>query len=258
MAHKHLAVLLFALSAIPALAQNDAATSSDGSSGSFVVKIFPERQAERRQSRWTLGTWMKQKRQIEDQNRWLWEHTNKIPMEFALGAAMSPSRWRSDLDIYVARLGLRASYGRRFGLIKDKTTLDAGPNDDTSQVSAQIRLFGGNLQDSYLLSRVGYEFNGFNNAGMLGGGFGSWFVEPELQLYLAQWLGVRGTYRYRWAGSQLTRKTQKWDGPNREAIAFLEMGALRLEGGYRWMNWRIDSVGTLKNDEIIGALKLFF
>jgi hypothetical protein len=223
-----------------------------------VVKIFPERQAERRQTRWSLGTWMKQKRQIEDQNRWLWQHTNKIPLEFAMGAAFSPSRWRTDLDIYLARLGLRASYGRRVGFFKDKNDLGAGPNDDTSQLAAQIRLFGGNLQDSYLLARVGYEFAGFENSAALSGGFGSWFVEPELQLYLAQWLGVRGTLRHRWAGSQLTRKTQKWDGRNQEAVAFLEMGALRFEGGYRWMNWRVDDVGTIKNDEIIGAVKLFF
>jgi len=248
--------LLVALSSFPLLAQDQG--SGDSSSGSFVVKLFPERQAERRQSRWTLGTWMKTKRQIEEQNRWLWAHTNKIPLEFALAYVQSPTRWNTELDLFVARLGLRASYGKRSTLFKDANAEDTGPRDDTAQLAAQIRLFGGNLQDTYLMARIGYEYAGLGGAGALGGGFGSWFVEPELQIYFAQWLGVRAKIHQRFSGQNLTRKDQKWSGRNTESVAFIEMGALRLEGGYRWMNWNVDSASPLHHNEIVTAAKLFF
>jgi len=155
-------------------------------------------------------------------------------------------------------MGLRVSYGKRIGLLSDVDDLDHGPRDDTTQVASALRLFGGNLQDSYLITRVGFEYNGFENPGALGGGFGTWYAEPELQVYLAQWLGLRGNLRHRWAGSHMTRKSQKWGGRNYETMAFLEMGALRLEGGYRWQTWDMKDEGVLKNDEIVGAVRLFF
>jgi hypothetical protein len=239
-------------------AQDEGAGSGGSGEQNFVLRLFPERQAERRQSRWTLGTWLKQKRQIEQQNQWLWAHTNKIPLEWSLGYTQSPSRYRLDADAFVARLGLRVSYGRRLGLVKDTNDLAEGPNDDTSQVAAQLRLFGGNLQDSYLIARVGFEYAGLKGASGLDGGFGSWFVEPEIQVYLAQWLGLRGNLRQRWAGAHLSRKDQTWDGRNYESVAFIEMGALRVEGGYRWLHWRVDDAGDYKVPELVGAVKIFF
>jgi hypothetical protein len=138
------------------------------------------------------------------------------------------------------------------------TGLQDGPEDRRSEVAGQLRLFGGNLQDTYLITRVGFEYNDFANTADLNGSFGSWFVEPELQIYFAQWLGVRGNLKYRWAGTHMVRKTQRWDGINYEGVAFLELGALRFEGGYRWLNWDIDNVGPLKSEELIGSVKIFF
>ncbi|MEO5668571.1 MAG: hypothetical protein ABIR96_10970 [Bdellovibrionota bacterium] len=201
---------------------------------------------------------MKTKRQIEAQNQWLWAHTNKLPLEFALGYTQSPTRWKTDMDLFVARLGLRASYGKRLGFFRDVTSENTGPQDDTSNLAAQLRLFGGNLQDTYLIARIGYDYAGLGTSGALSGGFGSWYVEPELQIYFSQWLGVRGNIHERFSGQNLTRKDQKWGGRNTETVAFIEMGALRIEGGYRWMNWDVDTVTPFKNDELVGSLKIFF
>lgn len=239
-------VLAFALVSTSALAQQ----------GGFAS--FPERQKERQASRWTLGNWMNTKRQIEEQNSWLWAHTNKVPLEFALGYTQSPTRWRTDVDAFVARLGLRASYGKRVNWFKESGDTGRGPNDDLTQFAAQIRVFGGNLQDSYLMGRVGYELSGFDNAGALAGNFGSWYAEPELQIYLAKWLGVRGNVRYRWSGVNMSNKTQTWGGTNYETVAFLESGALRVEAGHRWVNWDIDGASPIKHTELLGALKIFF
>lgn len=225
--------------------------------GGVTINIFPERQKERRQSRWTLSNWMETKKEIAEQNRWLWAHTHKIPMELALGYTQSPNRWHSEVDFYVARLGLHLEYGKRVAWFEDSGLLD-GPNEQRTEAAAQIRLFGGNLQDTHLIARVGYEHNSFSNSGNLAGNFGTWYAEPELQIYFAQWLGVRGNLKYRWQGSHLIRKNQKWSGTNHEALGFLELGALRLEGGYRWLRWDVDNVSPLKSEELIASIKIFF
>jgi hypothetical protein len=236
------------------------AEQNTSSGGPLIIKIFPERQAERRQSRWTLDSWMQTKAEIARQDQWLWAHTNKIPLEFSLAYTQSPSRWSVESHVFIARLGLALSHSRSSEWFTDYNISDHGPQDNTSQVAAQIRIFGGNLQDSYLITRVGYEYSDFQNSGSLGGSFGTWYVEPELQIYLAQWIGVRGNLKQRWAGSHVTRKTQKFSGRNYTSAAFLELGALRFEAGYRWLEWSVDNVSPqpLKAEELFGALKLFF
>jgi len=231
--------------------------SSENTSGGFTIKIFPERQQERRQSRWTLANWMDTKKRIAEQNRWLWAHTNKLPVEWALAYTQTPTRWQVESDAYLARLGLHLEYSKRSNWFAEAGLQD-GPEDRRSEVAGQIRLFGGNLQDTHLISRVGFEYADFANTGTLSGSFGTWYVEPELQIYFSQWLGVRGNLKYRWAGTHMTRKTQKWGGMNYETAAFIEMGALRLEGGYRWLNWEIDGNSPLKTEELVGSIKLFF
>lgn len=199
-------------------------------SGGFVIKIFPERQKERKASRWSLASWMKTKEQIAEQNRWLWAHTNKVPVEWALSYTQSTQQWATRFDIFLARLGLTFHHERFVSWFADETE----PGGHQTELAAQIRLFGGNLQDSYLMARIGYEYSEFALPSSLSGGaYGAWFVEPVLQLYLEQWIGATGSWKYRYTGAHGTRKTEQLSGTRLEMGPFLEMGALRIHALYQ-------------------------
>jgi hypothetical protein len=225
-----------------------------------VINIFPERQQERRESRWSLGAWMKQRREIDKQNLWLWQHTNKIPLEFAAGYAMNTSRYDAELDAYVARLGLRLTYGKSV----DWLGAPAAGDIENAHVSgaAQLRLFGGNLQDTNLIVRGGYDSQhvfGPAGSGLTGHYPGAW-AGAELQIYFAPWLGVRGDWNKRFLRKNQQDRYQELAAKDWNGSAFLELGALRLEGGWRSQELLFSGTRevTKLSEGLFGRIKLFY
>ncbi len=236
------------------------AQAQETSSGGFTLKIFPERQKERRESRWSLSSWLKVKEQVREQNQWLWAHTNKLPIEWAFAYAQTPSLWEVEGDVFLARLGLRMTHSRQVSWFTDLGS-SPGPVGHQTELAAQIRLFGGNLQDSFIIARIGYEYSEWSSPSSLSGGaFGSWFVEPILQLYFEQWIGVFASYKYRYTGAHLTRLDQKLSGNLLELAAFLDLGAMRFEGGYRMHDddYSDGGPGQYKYNEVLGRIKLHY
>lgn len=240
---------------------SSAAVAQDSSSdGGYILKLFPARQKERKQSRWSLATWLKTKAKVREQNRWLWAHTNKFPIEWAVGYGQTPSRYEVEGDVFLARLGLRMTHSRNVSWFNDLST-DPGPQGHQTELSAQLRLFGGNLQDSFLIARVGYEYSEFNSPNSIAGGvYGVWFAEPILQLYFEQWIGISGSYKYRYAGGNVSRPDNKLSGNLLELTAFLDLGALRFEGAYSMHKDVFDpnGPGTFSYNEWLGRVKLHY
>ncbi|NCN39824.1 hypothetical protein GW916_01110 [bacterium] len=228
--------------------------------GGFTIKIFPERQQERRQSRWSLASWLKTKEKVRQQNQWLWAHTNKIPLEWAIAYGQTPYAWEVEGDVFLARLGLRMTHSRNVSWINDLSDAPA-PVGHQTELATQIRLFGGNLQDSLIIARLGYEYSEWNSPSSLSGGaFGSWFVEPILQLYFEQWIGAFASYKYRYTGSHVTRKYQKLSGNVLELAGFLDLGALRFEGAYRTTkdDYSVGGPTLPEHSEWLGRVKLHY
>lgn len=221
-----------------------------------MIKIFPERQKERKASRWSLANWMRTKEKIAEQNRWLWAHTNKVPLEWAISYSQGTQQWATRFDIFFARVGLSFHHERHVGWFSDVTS----PGGHQTELAAQIRLFGGNLQDSFLIARVGYEYSEFSLPSSLSGGaYGAWFVEPVLQIYLEQWIGATGSWKYRYTGAHVTRRTEELSGTRLEFGPFLEMGALRLHALYRTSTDTFSVLGSdINRDQWLMRLKLHY
>jgi hypothetical protein len=253
-----LALAIFA--SAPALAQEGNGSAGSGGRGGPVFNFFPERQSERRQSRWSLDSWLKQKREIEKQNLWLWQHTNKIPFEFAAGFALDSSRYAAEVDAYVARLGLRLRYAKEVSWLEDAAS-DAVQRKAIGG-AVQLRLFGGNLQDTNLIVRGGYDSDHvFEPLGSgLTGHYPGAFAGGELQIYFAQWLGVRGEWQQHFKRKNQQDRYQELAWTDWNASAFIEMRALRLEGGWRQEDLRFSGAraATRLHENLFGRVKLFY
>jgi hypothetical protein len=230
--------------------------SEEGSSP-IIIQIYPQRQAQRRQSRWTLESWLKTKGEMERQNRWLQAHTNKVPMDLTLGWDLSQERQGFEVDYYLMKAGLRFRYEDRIGWMGGDST--AGIDNQLIEIDGQLRLFGGSIQDTNLIVRGSYEYNKLRGpdgatAYYTGFGFG-----PELQIYFSQWLGIRGDYK-----KLLTQETRfrdrSFNGSAYAFLGFLEMGSLRTEFGYRskTIEFLKGANGSETESGYFGRLRLFF
>jgi hypothetical protein len=230
-----------------------------------VVLIFPERQAERKSSRWTLGDWLVTKRKIDAQNFWLAQHTNKVPLDLTYGLDVSPGRVGHELDFYILWFGLRARFEQGQGLWPRENSSLLGARDKTGEAAVQLRLFGGNIQNTNLILRGAYEYADLRQLGdALNGAYGVYGLGPELQIYFAQWLGVRGDWRKRVGGKRITARGAKISGESYSLLAFLEMGSLRLESGWVQRQWilREEAAGgqviSQDSGHYVARLRAFF
>ena len=239
-----------------------ASFSARAQSGGGGIKIYivQERQQERRAARWTLQDWFDTKKTIARQNAWLAQHTNKLPLDIAYGFDLSKKRQGHELDLYLLRLGLRARYESNVSWFETPLTTDLTRR--TGELSLQMRLFGGNLQDTNLILRGGYEYDHITTIGNLQGPYGGYGLGPELQIYFARWLGVRADWRYRFGNKHIGDQTLELSGNSYQAVGFLEMDALRFEGGYRSRSFEFKraSINLSSEDqsEVFGRLRLFF
>lgn len=228
-----------------------------------VVIIFQQRQEERRASRWTLADWLKTKRTIEAQNIWLAAHTNKFPLDFTLTTEATRYHAAVEGDVYYGRLGLKARYQ------KAARPFEVGaPSNDpratTQNYALQLRLMGGNIQDTNLIVRGFYESQELLGFGSNNGHYRGFGVAPELQIYFAKWLGVRGDWAYRFARPLHENQTVRQSGNSWSAVAFLEFGPLRFEVGQESRVWKFDnalvpaSSTSLEERSLIARMRLFY
>jgi hypothetical protein len=230
-----------------------------------AIVIFPERQKERKASRWTLADWLSQKREIDLQNAWLARHSNKVPVDLTLSAEASPTQAAGDLDLYVAWLGLKLRYEDNVDLFKESDSA-AHPRNSSGQLGLQLRLVGGNPQNTGLVFRGFYEYDHVHAlTGALQGPYTGWGFGPEIQLYLAPWLGVRADIQWRLKKSAVNRASDaRLGGKSWSTAAFVEYYAFRLEGGWSSRTWSFTSAanaaldGDFPVEGLVGRVRLFF
>ncbi len=242
---------------IPLLLNSPLFAEDLGTGTGFTVKIFPERQQERQQSRWSLEAWKAQRRIMDQQDLWLWQHTNRIPFEFAFIAGQSQTQSQIHIDAFIARVGIFADYDKSTEFMKSVPSQSF--KNESGQFGLQLRLFGGNLQDTHLLLRGGYDYDHlvFPNPGNYGG----WSFGPELQIYFARWLGIRGSFTQYLERQKITSDAQKiafgpekFSGGRYDIVAFLEVEATRLEGGWISRNIRFKSTDQSSSFTQEGAI----
>ena len=243
------------------------ASAEDSGSGKAFLFVFPERQKERKASRWTLADWLTTKKKIEAQNFWLAQHTNKLPMDFTYSTDSSAGNyWGHEIDIFFNWFGIEARYEYQPDFLPDFWNPPADYFDLQSKsgnISAQIRLFGANIQDTNLILKTSFEFDHFYNNTEISGLYQGLAFGPELQIYFANWLGVRGFWNYRFKRSHQVSTSPSLSGANFEYVAFLEMGAIRLEFGMAGERAEFKNAGgtlllEVDNTTLISRLKLFF
>ncbi|HVJ65464.1 MAG TPA: hypothetical protein VM901_09435 [Bdellovibrionota bacterium] len=194
-----------------------------------------KRQQERKSTRWTLSDWLDTKKRISEQNTWLSNHVNKVPIDGALAAEQSPEKLRGSFDFYMMWLGARFAYEHPI------TYLPSGQHHDIggprTQIDLQLRLFGNNIQDTNIVLRGGAGYDQVEGMGAYDGNYLGWGLEPEVQIYFAKFLGVWGSWRYRFAGKPVDQRGVELSGTSWKSAAFLEVNALRLEAGYQSRKW---------------------
>ena len=249
---------VFFLATLSLLVFPGAVMAQDGGSSSpIVIQIYPQRQKERRQSRWTLGEWMKTRGEIDRQNMWLWNHTNKVPIDFTLGWDLSAVRQGFEADIYLMKLGFRLRYEEPIRWIAS----NASTNLDSQEVEMdlQARLMGGNIQDTNLIVRMSYGYTNLVLPNDQHGYFTGFGFGPELQIYFSQWLGVRGEYKK--LLKQETRiQDMAFSGRMYSYVGFIELGSLRGEFGFRAkkIEYSKGFSGIESEEGLFGRLRLFF
>jgi len=234
--------------------------------GVGVFVFFPERQQERRQSRWTLGEWLSTKKTIADQNLWLAKHTHKVPMDLSYSVDVrAPGRVGHEVDFFLAWLGLRARYESPWSLLEERLTSTVfNPRHLEGEAAIALRLAGGNPQNTSLVVRGVFEYRHLVSlAQSLNGAYKGWTIEPELQIYWAPWLGIRGTYRKRFGLDATSVAGQEIAGNSWTAFAFLESNSLRAEFGYESDDWIFKDGGAAILDSFedtawITRLRFFF
>lgn len=226
-----------------------------------VLVIFPERQQERKSVRWSLADWMATKKTIAAQDAWLARHTNKFPVDLTLGADLRPGFAGLELDLFALSVGLHARYERGTSLLRSSSQ-PMSDRDQGGDFGLQLRLFGGNPQNTSLTLRGFYEYRHVNRSDVFNGAYGGYALGPELQIYLAPWLGVRAEWRYRFSAKRITARGADLAGNGWFAVAFLEMNSLRLEGGWNQRSWEFsDTSGNaakLDDGGLVGRVRLFF
>lgn len=239
--------LLLALicTSLAALLTSTTARADDDEGGGFVIKIFPERQKERRSSRWTLAEWMRTKKIFSDQDSWLAAHTNKFPGDFTYGFDLDSWRMGHEMDFYVYWFGIHLRYEQTGEWFQKATYFDI--LNRSGQFALQVRPFGGNPQNTNLILRVIYNYDHIINPPTVAGPYGGLGAGAELQIYFAHWLGVRGDWQYRFDANRIKDGRYALGGASWFVAPFIEVGAGRLEVGYRSRDWNF-------KDKVAGGL----
>jgi len=237
------------------------ALADDGGGGGFTIKIIPERQEERRAHRWTIGDWFKTKKIMEDQDRWLAGHTNKNPFDLTYGLLVDRKRLEHDLDVFVLAFGLHFHYETTESFFYQ---FDPGElRNSSGDFGLQLRLFGGNPQNTNLVVKFLYEYDHVAGPSSVMGPYEGFGVSPELQIYLSNWLGMRGDWRYRTSKKRISQGDIELKGNSYSVVAFLEQRAVRVEFGWRSRSWNFKgaSAATTANmltEGLFGRLRVFF
>ena len=229
-----------------------------------VLVVFPERQQERKSVQWTLADWLKTKKTISAQNSWLARHSNKVPVDVTYGADLRPGVAGQELDISLLGFGVHARYARGVNLWRSSALAALDSTNQGGELGLSLRLFGGNPQNTSLTIRGIYDYNQFYGlTSGLSGAYGGYGVGPELQIYFAPWLGVRGEWRKRFSQKRITARGASLSGNSYFVMAFLEMGSFRFEGGYENRDWIFKDTGGVEQLKLVdgvyvGRLRIFF
>lgn len=256
----------------------------------YVTKV----QEERESTRWTLTEWLRIKERMRMMDLWLalvsdpkkdkfrpelnivygmtrGNATLKDDQGVTEEASTSGAQGRAQLwltNLLTGTVGIRTlnidfggeAYGRKGGNFGE----EGGRSMQHSYYAADLRLFGGNIQDTSLVVKYGrYQSNNTvpNWASEGEGQRTGTMAGVELQLYLLKFLGAEGNYlsygdAKKWTGTDEVR------GSYYDYMGFVEVSFLRLMGGVYREQWafaengnapvRIDETGAL------GGVKLQF
>lgn len=228
--------------------------------GAIGLIIYPVRQQERKSARWTLADWMDTKKKIAEQNAWLAAHTNKFPVDLSYGFDAGERLRGHEIDIGLFRFGFHARFENVHTWLSDSATSD-GINLRGGEIGPKLRLFGSNPQDTLLSVFANYRYDQILSPTVPTFNANGWTAGAELQIYFANWLGIRGNWQkgFEMAPENATEPTLI--GDSYSAAAFIEMGLLRIEYGYRNRDFSIEGTGISSveqsDSEQFARLRLF-
>lgn len=222
---------------------------------------FSKRQSERKSSRWTLTDWLDTKSQMNQQNMWLTQHVNKVPIDGALSVVQTPETLGGMFDFYMKFLGVRFAYDHpvTYALMGDQPDIGGA----RSKIDLQLRLFGNNIQNTNIVVRGGVEYDDVQGVNGFNASYIGWGIEPEVQIYFAPFLGAWGSWRFRFPSKPADHRNLELSGNSWKAAAFIEMSALRFEAGFQSRAWNFRNANTTDSEQIVsdslfGAIRLFY
>lgn len=221
-----------------------------------------KRSSDRQASQWTIGDWLAQKNRVNLMDHWLAMNTKSGGIEINTNAGAQQFQLTTDsgsgevkkthngqvysLDMYILLLNLHGEY--------EKT--DNGW--ESYGGAAGLRLLGDSSQTSSLVARYGWRKKHDLNSMEI---WENQYVEGVLQLYLVQFFGLQGQYRYYFPNE--SNKGRRYQGHKTTAGVFLEMGLFRLYANAYQEPMEIAStdqttVTKESRQGLEGGLKLYF
>jgi len=204
---------------------------------------------------------MEQKKTIASQNSWLSAHVNKVPVDGSFSFSQTPERLGMNFDFYMSWFGFRLAHEYPVTYYPGFSEYEiAGAR---SKADLQFRLIGDNIQNSTLVLRTGVGYDDVRGVNGFDASYFGFALEPELQIYLAHFVGVWGTWAYRFPARSANHSDLELSGNSWKAAAFLELGAIRTEVGYEQREWNFrtrasSTVNRQKLSNIFAAIKFFY
>lgn len=193
-----------------------------------VYVVIQKQQEKKKQSRWSLGEWMIQERQIRLMDQWLALNTKEIGSEWRLYYRNTNiERSTSSTDLSGSDLGIEVFYGF-LGLGYEQMSVDSSSILKSSKV--KIKLLGSSQQSTHI-----NVFAGLSSSDDSDGEYSN-VLGYEGDLYLFSNFGF--STRYEEFSASDTSATNYFDGIYRVNSFFIESGFIRLSYGIFELDYR--------------------
>lgn len=228
----------------------------------FQMDLMKKRQSNKESTRWTLVDWLAQKRRINLWDQWLAANRSANIFELQLGGGkfdyeletktpsvkttVSESSQVYSVDIWLYFVGLRGEYEDQDSSVTTKSGL------------ISLRLLGSSLQSTYLALNGGLQVREDDTSGT-NEKWENMFASGSLNIYLLDFLGVHGEYRYFFP--KKSNLETELSGSRLKGGGFLEYGVVRVVGNYWQENYELDSGNQTEDQERSGlelGLRLTF
>jgi hypothetical protein len=199
----------------------------------FQGGFSTQKQGNKTQSRWTIADYLLQKKSVQLMDHWLALNSSANLFEVFIGGGPLTYTYKSTtggvttsqsktsqsyrLATYISIFGIEADY--------EQTDHDI----ITYSGAVALRLLGTSNQATHLTAKYGMQKR-IDESSTPHEEWSNQFAEGTLNVYLVEFLGIQGTYRYYFPDESSIGTDLK--GNRTSAGAFIDIGLLRLYGEY--------------------------